>query len=59
MRKVNYDSQSDRGMRTRSILMSIHRTLKSRGLDPLAETRKARIALLKTGQLPTLPGLEG
>ncbi|MGL4421842.1 MAG: IS66 family transposase [Gemmataceae bacterium] len=49
MRKVSYGSQSDRGMRS----------LKIRGLDPLAETRKARITLLKTGQLPTLPGLGG
>jgi transposase len=58
MRKVSYGSASELGMRTRSILMSVYRTLKNRGLDPLAETRKALKILLETGQLPQLPGSE-
>jgi transposase len=58
MRKVSYGSASELGMRTRSILMSVYRTLKNRGLDPLAETRKALEILLETGQLPQLPGSE-
>jgi transposase len=55
MRKVSYGCQSARGAATRAILMSIYRTLKSRGLDPLAETRQALAELAKTNQLPPLP----
>ena len=55
MRKVSYGSASARGAATRAILMSIYRTLKSRGLDPLAETRQALADLAKTNQLPPLP----
>lgn len=56
MRKVSYGSNSVRGAATRAILMSIYRTLKSRGLDPLAETRAALQTLAQTGTLPKLPG---
>ena len=35
--------------------MSIYRTLKQRGLDPLAETEAVLRAIAATGQLPLLP----
>ena len=40
MRKASYGSMSESGSVTRSILMSIKRTPKQRGLDPLATTTK-------------------
>lgn len=56
MRKVSYGSGSEQGASTRAVLMSVYRTLKKRGLDPLAETRIALETLARTGQLPPLPG---
>jgi hypothetical protein len=35
MRKVSYGNQSERGAATRGVLMSVCRTLKNTGLDPL------------------------
>ncbi|OWK37611.1 IS66 family transposase [Fimbriiglobus ruber] len=55
MRKASYGNGSAQGAETRAILMSIYRTLKTRGLDPLAETRGALETLAKTGTLPKLP----
>jgi transposase len=55
MRKASYGSGSVRGADTRAILMSIYRTLKVRGLDPLAATRTALETLATTGSLPPLP----
>jgi transposase len=55
MRKASYGSGSERGAETRAILMSIYRTLKARGLDPLIETRKALETQAKAGTLPPLP----
>ncbi len=55
MRKASYGSASDKGAETRSILMSIYRTLKQRGLDPLRETETALRQFMQTGQLPPLP----
>jgi transposase len=55
MRKASYGNASVRGAETRAILMSIYRTLKSRGLDPLAVTRKALETLAKNGTLPQIP----
>ena len=55
MRKMSYGSNSPQGAATRAILMSIYRTLKSRGLDPLAQTRNALQTLAQTGTLPPLP----
>ena len=36
--------------------MSVYRTLKRRGLDPLAEVPKALETYTRTGVLPQLPG---
>ena len=55
MRKASYGNGSATGAETRAILMSIYRTLRARGLDPLAETRKALETLAHTGALPPLP----
>ncbi|MGL4462587.1 MAG: IS66 family transposase, partial [Planctomycetia bacterium] len=55
MRKASYGSGSDKGAETRGVLMSIHRTLKQRGLDPLEETETALRHYMTTGRLPPLP----
>ena len=58
MRKASYGSASDKGAETRSILMSIYRTLKQRGLDPLQETETALRQFMQNGQLPPLPTIK-
>jgi transposase len=55
MRKASYGSASEAGAATRAIWMSIHRTLKARGIDPFAAMRTAWKTLLETGTLPPLP----
>jgi transposase len=55
MRKASYGNQSERGADTRAILMTIYRTLKKRGIDPLQATIDALRTWATTGQLPTLP----
>ena len=55
MRKASYGSGSDRGAATRSVLMSIYRTLKQRGVDALAVTEAALRTYIATGKLPPLP----
>jgi transposase len=55
MRKASYGNQSTRGARTRAILMTIYRTLKKRGLEPLQATLNALQAYSQTGKLPPLP----
>lgn len=62
MRKASYGNQSDRGAHTRALLMTIYRTLKRRGLDPLPVIANALRTYTATGQLPPLPdkiGSEG
>ena len=55
MRKASYGSQSERGAATRGILMSVCRTLKNRGLDPLQTILDALRSYARTGTLPPLP----
>ena len=55
MRKASYGSQSEAGADTRAVLMSIYRTLKQRGLDPLEVTVEALRTYAQTGILPPLP----
>jgi transposase len=55
MRKASYGSMSERGAVTRSVLMSICRTLKLRGQDPLKALGDALRHYAATGTLPTLP----
>jgi transposase len=55
MRKASYGNQSERGVETRAVLMTIFRTLKRRGLDPLPVLANALRTYTITGQLPPLP----
>jgi len=55
MRKASYGSQSERGAATRGVLMSVCRTLKNRGLDPMQTILDALRTYAKTGTLPPLP----
>lgn len=55
MRKASHGSQSERGAATRGVLMSVCRTLKNRGLDPLQAILDALRSYATTGELPPLP----
>jgi hypothetical protein len=55
-RKNSYANGSDEGAETQAILMSVFRTLKQRGHNPVYVVLDAVRAYLMTGQLPTLPG---
>jgi transposase len=54
-RKNSFHNTSDPGAVTQAALMSIHRTLARRGLDPLAEITRAMEAFITNGSLPPLP----
>jgi transposase len=55
MRKVSFGNQSERGAATRAVLMSVCRTLRNRGLDPLQTILDALRTYAATGTLPPLP----
>ena len=55
LRKNSQCNRSERGAATQAVLMSVHRTLKLRGLDPRAEIEKALRTYAATGVLPPLP----
>ena len=55
IRKNSYGNRSARGADTQAVLMSIYRTLKQRGHDPLTTITEALAEYLKTGKLPSLP----
>jgi transposase len=55
IRKNSYSNRSQRGADTQAVLMSIYRTLKQRGHDPLTTITKALSEYLATGKLPALP----
>ena len=55
IRKNTYGNRSQRGADTQAVLMSIYRTLKQRGHDPLATITNALSQFLTTGKLPALP----
>lgn len=55
IRKNSYGNRSQRGADTQAVLMSIYRTLKQRGHDPLETITNALAEYLKTGKLPELP----
>jgi transposase len=55
IRKNTYGNRSQRGADTQAVLMSIYRTLKQRGHDPLATITNALSEYLTTGKLPALP----
>jgi transposase len=55
IRKNSYGNRSERGADCQSVLMSVFRTLKQRGHDPIRTIVDALATYLKTGQLPPLP----
>jgi len=55
IRKNTYGNRSQRGADTQAVLMSIYRTLKQRGHDPLTTITNAIREHLTTGKLPGLP----
>jgi len=55
IRKNSYGNRSERGADTQAVLMSIYRTLKQRGHDPLKTITTTLTEYLKTGKLPALP----
>lgn len=54
-RKNSYHNTSDNGARLQALFLSIYRTLKRRGADPLETMREALATYIQTGQLPALP----
>ena len=55
VRKNSYGNGSDEGAETQAVLMSVFRTLKRRGHNPVTTTLEAVRSYLRTGQLPPLP----
>jgi len=55
VRKNSYAKGSDDGSETRSVPMSVFRTLKRRGHNPVSAVLAAVRSHLRTGQLPPLP----
>ena len=54
LRKNSQSNRSERGATTQAVLMSIYRTLRLRGHDPLHTIADALRTYLQTGQLPPL-----
>jgi transposase len=57
VRKNSYANGSEEGAETQAVLMSVFRTLKQRGHNPVSVTIEAVRTALETGKLPTLPKL--
>jgi transposase len=55
VRKNSYGNGSDEGAETQSVLMSVFRTLKQRGHNPIFAVLEAVRTYLRTGRLPSLP----
>ena len=55
MRKVNQQNRSDKAAHTQEVLMSVYRTLKLRGHDPVKTVVSALSVYPETGKLPPLP----
>lgn len=58
LRKNSQSNRSDRGAATQAVLMSVYRTLRLRGHDPLRFITEALRTYLQTGQLPPLPAAD-
>ena len=54
IRKNSYANRSQQGANVQAVLMSIYRTLKQRGHNPLQTITQALANYLKTGTLPPL-----
>jgi transposase len=55
LRKNSQSNRSDRGATTQAVLMSVYRTLRLRGHDPLRTITDALRTYLQTAHLPPLP----
>jgi transposase len=55
LRKNSYGNRSDRGADCQAVLMSIFRTLKQRGHDPIRTVIQAVSTYIKSGKLTPLP----
>lgn len=55
LRKNSQSNRSDRGAATQSVLMSVYRTLRLRGLNPTETIANALKTYITTGTIPTLP----
>jgi len=55
MRKNSHCNRSDAGAQTQAVLMSIYRTLKARGREPMDTIVAALKTYVRTGTLPPLP----
>ncbi len=55
IRKNSYCNRSQRGADTQAVLMSVYRTLKQRGHDPIQTVANAVATYLTAGKLPSLP----
>jgi len=55
LRKNSYGNRSEQGADCQAVLMSVFRTLKQRGHDPIGTVVAAVEQFLTTGQLPPLP----
>jgi transposase len=55
VRKNSYANASEDGAETQAVLMSVFRTLKQRGHNPISATLEAIRDYLRTGKLPPLP----
>src|SRR5512135_43908 len=56
VRKNSYANGSESGAETQAVLMSVFRTLKQRGHNPVSAVVNAVRTSLESGQLPPLPG---
>jgi transposase len=56
VRKNSYANGSEAGAETQAVLMSVFRTLKQRGHNPVSAVLNAVRTSLESGQLPPLPG---
>ena len=55
LRKTSQSNRSEKGAAAQAVLMSIYRTLKLRGHNPIAAVTKALRSYVQTGTLPPLP----
>jgi hypothetical protein len=55
IRKNSYGNRSARGADAQAVLMSVFRTLKQRGHDPIQTVVQSLATYIRTGQLPPLP----
>jgi len=55
IRKIMYGNRSDPGALTQAMLMSLFRTLKRRGYNPIASLVSALRVFVRTGHRPPFP----